>query len=460
MMKFKGKTKTIVLILVIILLLAWSFPSYISKIWSRLGFKSSRPNIVLITIDTLRADKLGVYGFPANISPEIDELANNGVVFSRVIAQSSWTRPSIGSFLTSRYPRQLGLYEEKWDVLPEEFTTLAESLKSAGYTTIGVTANPNINKFFQFDQGFDAYVDSQVIFRWMKDEDGKEKATKKLHLKPAKEVFRHALDEVSKLPKNPCYLQINIMDVHEGRRVPASEADPDLQSYDSPGYLQKVREASRETGAFIKELRQRPGWENTLFIINSDHGEGLNDHEGIRGSKGHGFILYKSQVWVPMIFYHTNDKTLSGMKIDQTVRLLDLMPTVLEIAGAKAPEGMEGRSFKPLLEGQSLAQLTEPVFAESSRGKSDKMAAYSEDLIYLENYDGWKDLPPKELQNFEGNERGIFTDVSSQHPEEKANLEKALAEFKNKYPASNPSVPKQVPSDDDVQRLRSLGYLK
>jgi len=445
----------------LVLILVGSFFSPAGRYLKQWLGISDRPNIVLIIIDTLRADKLGVYGFPANISPEIDELANNGVIFSRVLSQSSWTRPSIGSFLTSRYPRQLGLYDERWDVLPENFTTLAEALKESGYTTIGVTANPNINKYFQFDQGFDSYVDSKVVFKWMNEEEGQEKATKKIHLRPAKDIFRIALDEVSKLPKTPCYLQINIMDVHEGRRTSASKADEDLRGFDAPGYLQKVRESSREIGNFIKSLKSRPGWENTLFVINSDHGEGLNDHKGIRGSKSHGFILYKSQVWVPLILYHTSDTSLRGIKIDKTVRLLDLMPTLLELAGAEAPDGMEGRSILPLLKApDSLSDLRDPVFAETSRGGADKMAAYSEDLMYIENFDGWKNLPPKELQNFQGNERGIFTDVSGQHPEEKANLEKALTEFKNKYPASNPSVPKQAPSDDDVQRLRSLGYLK
>jgi len=133
----------------------------------------TRPNVVLIIIDTLRADKLGCYGFPGDISPELDKMAKKGVQFNNVIAQSSWTRPSIGSMLTSLYPRSLGIYKEKFDILADWYVSLPEILQAKGYSTVGITANPNINKFFNFDQGFDIYMDSHVIFNWMNPEKGK-----------------------------------------------------------------------------------------------------------------------------------------------------------------------------------------------------------------------------------------------------------------------------------------------
>src|SRR4030042_4918019 len=133
-----------------------------------------RPNVVLIIIDTLRADKLGCYGFPDETSPEIDRFAENGILFKRTIAQSSWTKPSIGSMLTSLYPRSIGIYKEKFDILDDKYLTLAEVLKENGYFTLGVTANPNINSIFNFNQGFDHYIDSDIIWDWMKQEEGNE----------------------------------------------------------------------------------------------------------------------------------------------------------------------------------------------------------------------------------------------------------------------------------------------
>ena len=113
-----------------------------------------KPNVVLIIIDALRADKLGCYGFPEEISPEIDQYAKYGVQFQNVFAQCSWTRPSIGSMITSQYPRTIGIYKEKGHSLPDKFLTLAEILGKKGYVTAGITANPNINSVFNFHQGF------------------------------------------------------------------------------------------------------------------------------------------------------------------------------------------------------------------------------------------------------------------------------------------------------------------
>ena len=124
----------------------------------------SSPNVVLIIIDTLRADKLGCYRSPLkDISPEIDEMAKHGVLFENAFSQCSWTRPSIGSLVTARYPRSIGIFKEKFDMLQKADFTLAEILQQNGYRTFGITANPNINRLFNFHQGFDEYRDTNVV---------------------------------------------------------------------------------------------------------------------------------------------------------------------------------------------------------------------------------------------------------------------------------------------------------
>ncbi|MFT7465403.1 MAG: arylsulfatase A-like enzyme, partial [Pseudohongiellaceae bacterium] len=132
--------------------------------------EARRPNVVLIIIDTLRADVLSSYGHSADPSPALSRLTADGVQFDSVISQTSWTLPSIGSMLTSQYPRTLGLYAEFDHALPERFVALAEVLNDHGYATFGATANPNINSRAQFDQGFDEYVDSIYVFRRSRDD--------------------------------------------------------------------------------------------------------------------------------------------------------------------------------------------------------------------------------------------------------------------------------------------------
>jgi arylsulfatase A-like enzyme len=119
-------------------------------------------------------------------------MARQGVRFDSVIAQSSWTRPSIGSMLTSQYPRTLGIYKEKDEVLPHDAVTLAEVLKEAGYTTIGATANANINSSFNFQQGFDHYIDSNVLYHWMDAPEGGAKRKAKAPLPSARQCIPSA----------------------------------------------------------------------------------------------------------------------------------------------------------------------------------------------------------------------------------------------------------------------------
>ena len=114
-------------------------------------------NVLFIIMDTLRADRLGSYGYKIDLSPNLDKLASEGVRFETHIANCSWTRPSMGAIFTGHYPRTLGLYEEKFDKLSEEFITIAERFKAKGYGTYGVTSNPNTNALFGFAQGFDEY---------------------------------------------------------------------------------------------------------------------------------------------------------------------------------------------------------------------------------------------------------------------------------------------------------------
>lgn len=432
------------------------------------GFTPDRtqPNIVLIIIDTLRADRLGAYGFPGEISPELDAYAHAGVRFDLVVAQNTWTRPSIASMLTSLHPRTLGIYNERGEILGDRFVTLAEALKRHGYATLGVTANPNINSHFNFHQGFDHYVDSGVVMEWMAARpDQGVRGQDSRWLPRAPEVFQATLDALDSLGGPPHFVQVNLMDVHEfhDSRVPAPDA-ADVSpagglSLRTQRYLRGVRVVSREIDRFIRELTAMPGWEHTLFAITSDHGETLDDHSGLSDPKWHGYLVYESQVRVPLILYSSDGSLPAGRTIRRPVRLLDLVPTLLDYAGVPAPDGTEGTSLRPLVEDSAVrVELPEAFVVETRFREARKLGVYAGDWKYIENRDGHEGTNPRALQPIGTSEDGARTDVAAQHPAEVERLAEHLRRWEEAHPPAAPTFADRQPPDQLRRQLQALGY--
>ena len=350
---------------------------------------AARPNIVLIIIDTLRADAVGIYGRTEPTSPELDALARGGVMFRRPVAQSSWTRPSIGSMLTSLYPRSIGIYKEPLQVLGPRFETLAEILKRYGYTTVGATANPNINTVFQFDQGFDHYADSNALWHWMAGKGDKRVVSSLNPLPTAPEMFDGITDWIGANGSSPFYVQITLMEVHEARKIQERVDRTLFAGTPNAPYLQALHYTSGEIGRFVEALSKRPGWDNTLFVITSDHGEGLTDHPDVPMSSGHGWLLYESQLLVPLILHGPATGLPAGRVIDRPVRLLDLAPTILDLARIPLPDHLQGVSLVPLIRGDDDADTPpERFFVETEIRHAEKIGVYTTEWKYFENRDG------------------------------------------------------------------------
>lgn len=442
----------------------------VAVVWGLIFFSPapSSPNVVLIIIDTLRADRLGCYGFKEETSPELDNLAGSGVLFEEVIAQSSWTRPSIGSLLTSRYPRTLGIYKEDFDVLQQRFVTLAEVLKDNGYFTLGLTANPNINSYFQFDQGFDRYLDSNYVFPFMKP-TAEQKVIDETPLPPASELFTQALALVEEsrnsdsLQTTPLYLQIVVMDVHEHWKP--EMVRPSLRHLFSeqgyPDYLRTVRQVSKDLDIFIKKLTSLPGMANTLFIITSDHGEGLGDHPNVKESHTHGYILYESQLFVPLIWYHPGVSLLSGKRIKQRVRLLDLMPSILDYLELPLPSRMEGVSLLGLLTGTSESvERPENFIVETNWRTTNKIALYTKDWKFFEHRDDWPGTDRYELQRMGEHEDGKNTNKITEHEGLAEDLRLRLTAWEKQHSKTESQSPGTSIDQSTVKQLKSLGYLQ
>lgn len=432
---------------------------------SRPATAKSRPNVVLLLIDALRPDKLGCYGFREDISPEIDRLAARGIQFKSVLAQCSWTRPSVGSLLTSLYPRTLGLYRKADDMLDDRFTTAPEILKSQNYLTIGVTANANLNKAYNFHQGFDYYVESDIVWNWVPLQSGQTKFSSTTKLKSAREIFETAMNILDNDKRRPFFIYAHLMDVHASQKT---EVRPEFASLfdqysrdEERNYYIKVRQTSADVGRFVQALLSTPGGENTVVIIIADHGEGLYDHPQVSNSTGHGHLLYESQVKVPLIFYHP----LGGLeprRVEQEVRLIDLLPTLLDYLGVpQKPSEMAGKSLLPLMKGtKERIPLPEYFVTETRMDKDIKLAVYSRNWIYIENRLGYPGVNPRELQSRHRRQNGKLTDFIHKKPEIAAGMEKFLKEWEKKFPESKPTLAKKKVSAEAIEQLRSLGYIK
>jgi arylsulfatase A-like enzyme len=357
--------------------------------------------------------------------------------------------------ITGIYPRTLGIYKEKGEGLDDRFYSMAEMFKSNGYTTIGVTANPSINSVFGFHQGFDHYVDSNRIFPHMPLKGKKQ--TRKGSMMSSQEVFETTIKLVKSSSRPPYYVQLNIMEMHELGAPVRKEFKRFFTGEKNRRYLQALRQVSYDISTFVKQLTALPEFGNTLFLITSDHGQGLDDHPGIEGGPSHGFLLYESQLRVPLIMYHTRNSL--GKLVKKPVRNMDLFPTVADILGMEIPNQIDGISLKPLIGNQDTSvDLPDYFIAETYFGKVKKLSVYSTNWKYFENRDNWPNLNPRELQKMGVKERGKFTDQIEQKPELAKKLGAYLEDWEKKHVKVKPTVFEM--SKEVIEQLRSLGYIE
>lgn len=358
------------------------------------------PPIVLVLVDTLRDDYLGSYGFEGDISPHIDALAAEGVRFANSYSQAPWTKPAVASLFTSLYPSGHGITNhegnftggetaaERVGILGEAAQTLAERLQERGYTTAAFVANPWLKAGYGFEQGFDLYDDTQA---------GNEVA--------ARDVLGRAQEWLdAREPGEPWFLYLHLMDVHgpyhaPGRDVERASSFPGVQTPMLlsendialiPDYLkrqpwvrsregQKVRNwraryaagvvsLDRQLGEFLGGMRD-DGWlERAWVLLTSDHGEELYEHRGW----DHGHNLHEHQLRVPLIARPPGGLA-RPRAVEPLVRQVDLLPTLVALAGGDGPGRIEGRDLGPLLRAEEPGGPVEN-YASAVRDKP-RMAA-------------------------------------------------------------------------------------
>ena len=405
----------------------------------------SQPNVVLIVGCTLRQDRLTPYGSKNNTAPFLNQLAKMGALFERHYAQAPWTRPSLGSILTGYYPRRLNLDSQDRSgqsrILSQEWSTIAEFLKDAGYHTIGSTSNPNALARFGFDQGFNTYKDTQGT------------TLEGVLITSAQKQAELIIKELSTIPPEiPFYAQVMTVDTH--LKVHYEKEDWTAlfgHKYRSKTKQQKRIDAydasihywDRHIKILYSEIKARHP--DTLFIITADHGEGLN-HPKHHGD-GHGNYLYPSTIHVPHLWVHPS---IPAQRVTGITRNIDILPTLLEFLNLDSSDHFDGQSYlSVLLEGGDTP--AEFSIAETFFRNSNKASIVTNDHHLI------RDRKKSRTSLFSISDKESNTDLSTTEQ----NKTKELLEQLNLWEESTPKGYGESISitPEEKAMLQSMGYL-
>jgi arylsulfatase A-like enzyme/Tfp pilus assembly protein PilF len=293
-----------------------------------------RPNLVLITVDTLRADRLGCYGNRSVPTPAVDGLAARGVLFSRAFSQASTTLPAHVTILLGMSPPHHGVHDNSNFVVRPEMLTLAEHLKAAGYATGAFVGAFPLDARFGLDQGFDVYDDRLDKAEDRPGEGGERRA---------EAVWTSARAWLDK-QKTPWFLWVHFWDPHD----PYAPPEPYLSRFADRPYDGEVAYTDSVVGRLRRHLADRGLDQNTCVVLTGDHGESLGEH----GERTHGFLAYNTTMWIPLVV--SAPGLAPGRRVRQSVSHADVFPTVCDILGLRAPEGLQGTSLLPAMKGGRL----------------------------------------------------------------------------------------------------------
>ena len=438
---------------------------------------SGPPNIIVILIDTLRADHLGAYGFNAAISPHLDRLAAESVLFENCFAQAPWTPPSMATLFTSLYPQVHGLNNfrdqmfkdpetgrMRASVLPDSAVTLAELLRDGGHQTAAFVTNPWLAKDLGLSQGFEHY-DDRFVARTAKAGSIRS---------PLRDWLSSRSDDA------PFFLYLHFMDVHEpydaperdylamrdhvepGTRVLADDevppdaieirpawADAEMRhdaTYWRARYASGVHAFDRRVVEFLEMLEDFGLMDESFVVVTSDHGEELHEN----GRWGHGNSLYEHQLRVPLLIRQPGGKG-GGRRVSDMIGLIDLMPTLLSLAGVEPPDILQGEDLSALLVDSTPLVRPEVSFASSvmwGPGVHSVRTGRHKLIVgpsWVELYD--LVLDPREQDNLVDHDEELLT---------------TMRQLLNSHLVTTPgrleSEQREV-SEELLERLRSLGYL-
>lgn len=400
--------------------------------------KGAPPSVILISVDTLRADRVSCYGYRRVTTPHIDAIAKDGTIFTQADSQVPLTLPSHVSLLTSTYPFANRIEDNAAQLGPGA-VTLATVLKAHGYGTGAFVGGFVLDRRFGLSQGFDQYDSPSDLHR----QAGKDPSEVK---RLGEDVTGAAEKWLSGDGHPPFFIFLHLYDLHTPYEIPSRKA----ALAGAWGYDVALSYVDSVLGGFWEFLRQRNLIENTLVVFISDHGESLGEH----GETTHGYFIYQSTLHVPLIFHWPARASRFPARIDEPVSLLDVAPTILGYLRVPGPAEFQGRS---LIDSPSRQQrdsgegiYSESLYAHDHFGTAALRGLRVGQYQYIE-------APKPELYDLV-HDPGESQDLSGTKSALAHSLSARLGGLRSRYPSKDaPGQPNLSP--EAVERLRALGYL-
>jgi arylsulfatase A-like enzyme/Tfp pilus assembly protein PilF len=399
-------------------------------------------NVLLVTIDTLRADRVGAYGGSGALTPALDELAQTGLRFERAYAHVPLTLPSHATLMTATYPTRNGVRDNGTFRLGEAPPTLAAALKGAGYRTGAFVGAFVLDARFGLNRGFDVYDDR--MSGSSRDLD--------LVQRTADQVVAPAYDWIANRPqsairdpqsalRNPWFAWVHLYDPHE----PYAPPEPFRSRYAGAPYDGEIAYADAALGRFVARLRGAGALAHTLVVVASDHGESLGEH----GERTHGLFAYDATLRVPLVMWAAGQ--IRPGVFSETMRLVDVAPTMLDLLGSQSLPHVDGRSVRPFITGEQpfddSGSYFEALNANLTRNWAPLTGMLHERTKLI-------DLPVPELYDL-ASDPGERRNIYASQRDRARDLERRLDAVAR---TAAPSAPAAVDADAEA-RLRSLGYV-
>lgn len=394
--------------------------------------------MILISIDTLRADHLGCYGYKAARTPNIDRLAAEGTLFENAATATPLTLPAHSSIMTGRTPLHHGIIDNFGFRLPASETTLAETLESNGMATGGFVGSFVLDSRWGIAQGFDTYFDHF-------DTPSQSKTALSGHQRPADQVLEPALEWMKQQGDHPFFAFVHFFDPHTPYTPPprfrALFPDTDVGRYDG-----EIAFVDEQLGRLFSFLKERNLYQNTLIVLMGDHGESLGEH----GEAGHGLFIYDATIHIPLMM--RGPGVSPSNRVAGQVRSIDVMPTILALLGVAPRSDVDGVSLEPLLEGKSrdlnLTAYVESHYAQLHFGWAPLRGLRTDRFKFI-------DAPRAELYDLRSDPHETENLASK-----RGNVVSALTDELRSLRAGEAPPAEVAPADPATEeKLRSLGYL-